>query len=198
MLILILGVSIGAAYGCNDGSNKYVMTEPLALWKHFPILYYFDNSTDKTMSYGITVAFNHFNHVAGYEFYKQTFDPTVSRINISFGNIDGRSNTLAWTHYNTTANIHEITNATIKFDSSENWDILDHGRCNTTIGDTQDIISVAVHEIGHLSGLGHSDGKKQTMYYQNLPGQTLRRTLGLGDIEGFKTAYNLQKHQHQR
>lgn len=186
---MTLGAPVGqSAIGCSDGSNKYTMTDPLALWKHFPVLYHFDNSVPKTLQYGIIVAFNQYNTITEYEFYKQTLDPSLAKINVTMGNIDGTGNTIAWAHYNSTVNIHEIANAVIKFDSSEKWDILTHGQC-VKHGDVQDIISTAVHEIGHLSGLSHSDGDKQTMFYKNAPGQTLRRTLGNGDIEGFKMAY---------
>lgn len=64
------------------------------------------------------------------------------------------------------------------FDDAETW--------STTAGSRRDIETVALHEIGHLLGLGHSDVENAVMY-PYLTGT--RRALHADDIEGIRSLY---------
>jgi hypothetical protein len=52
-----------------------------------------------------------------------------------------------------------------------------------------DIENSATHEVGHLSGLGHSDVEEATMSAATLPGETAKRSLHADDREGIQAIY---------
>ncbi|HET6381176.1 MAG TPA: matrixin family metalloprotease [candidate division Zixibacteria bacterium] len=53
-----------------------------------------------------------------------------------------------------------------------------------------DLANIATHEFGHTYGLGHAqNGRWETMYPFGFTGETLKRTLGPGDIEGIRAHY---------
>lgn len=53
-----------------------------------------------------------------------------------------------------------------------------------------DLANIATHEFGHTYGLGHAeDGRWETMYPFGFTGETLKRTLGPGDIQGAQSIY---------
>ncbi|XP_059669598.1 metalloendoproteinase 3-MMP-like [Cornus florida] len=88
---------------------------------------------------------------------------------------DGPGNTLAhafapqrgWFHY----------------DADENWS-------TNPVNMTQvDLESVAVHEIGHILGLGHSYDRNAIMFPSFSPG-TIKRNLRADDIEGIRALYS--------
>jgi hypothetical protein len=66
---------------------------------------------------------------------------------------DGQGNVLAHTFYPAPPNPEPIA-GDMHFDDSENWGI----------GNNVDVFSVALHELGHALGLGHSDNPNAVMY----------------------------------
>jgi len=54
-----------------------------------------------------------------------------------------------------------------------------------------DYHNIAAHEIGHAAGLSHPDNScsEETMYFQASQGETKKRTLHDGDIDGIKDLY---------
>lgn len=53
-----------------------------------------------------------------------------------------------------------------------------------------DLQNIATHELGHTFGMGHSSsGSCLTMYPSGSLGETQKRTLGDGDINGIKARY---------
>jgi hypothetical protein len=64
----------------------------------------------------------------------------------------------------------------------------------TELGDTSimDLENIAAHEDGHAAGMGHPDDScsEETMYRFSQEGETKRRTLNAGDIDGIKALYN--------
>ncbi|CAI9772021.1 unnamed protein product [Fraxinus pennsylvanica] len=73
------------------------------------------------------------------------------------------------------------TNGRMHFDASEDWIV---GSLPRTI----DIVSVALHEIGHLLGLGHTNIPDAIMY-PNIRYAMVKRTLHQDDIDGIRTLY---------
>jgi hypothetical protein len=52
-----------------------------------------------------------------------------------------------------------------------------------------DVQNIATHEFGHSYGLDHPNGRFETMYAYGFSGETLKRTLGAGDIAGIRARY---------
>ncbi|XP_019185315.1 PREDICTED: metalloendoproteinase 3-MMP-like [Ipomoea nil] len=75
------------------------------------------------------------------------------------------------------------TNGNCHFDADENW--AEFGPPHNGL----DIQSVALHEIGHLLGLDHSENPDAVMYYRFEYGEK-RRVLTTDDKNGLKALYN--------
>lgn len=94
-------------------------------------------------------------------FQKGTVAPGAKNINILFGSrdhgdpyaFDGAGRVLAHTFYPAPPNPEPIA-GDLHFDDDENWNI----------GSDIDLYSVALHELGHALGLGHSDVPNAVMY----------------------------------
>ena len=53
-----------------------------------------------------------------------------------------------------------------------------------------DVANIATHEFGHTYGMDHPSGDRfETMYAYGYTGETLKRTLGNGDISGITALY---------
>lgn len=62
--------------------------------------------------------------------------------------------------------------------------------CYETAGNVYDVGNIAAHEFGHTYGLGHPSGARfETMYAYGYSGETLKRSLGLGDKAGANALY---------
>jgi Matrixin len=103
--------------------------------------------------------------------------------------IDGSGGVLARTTvwYNTATKV--ISKAEIVFDRGDKWFISSKSSCAGIAGSPFDIRNVAVHEIGHAIGLGHASNTKLTMYGSAAQGETLKRSLGIGDQRGIDAIY---------
>lgn len=113
----------------------------------------------------------------------QGTDPTAPQtVNILFATgahgdgypFDGPGGILAHTFYPAPPNPEPIA-GDMHLDDSESWHI----------GANTDVFSVALHELGHSLGLGHSDDPSDVMY----PYYKMVNTLNSGDIGAVQTLY---------
>ncbi|KAK1554123.1 hypothetical protein Q3G72_008123 [Acer saccharum] len=75
------------------------------------------------------------------------------------------------------------------FDSDENWEVEgEQLKLPSRVVTAVDLESVAVHEIGHLLGLGHSTDKESVMYAM-LPTSARKVLLKRDDIAGIQSIY---------
>lgn len=176
---------------CGDGTDEYELNEPCPVWRSVPVLYYLGPTVPLMLQPVAEESFKQYNNTAGFELYKRTDNSTQAKIIITLGPIDVSGSTLARASWNYSPSTLTITKASITFDTSEAWGKLSQESCGST-GNIFDFGNVCVHEVGHLSGLGHAPTDRlQTMYASTSPGKTLGRSLGNGDTKGFKTAYKV-------
>ncbi|MBA0769161.1 hypothetical protein Gotri_017924, partial [Gossypium trilobum] len=71
----------------------------------------------------------------------------------------------------------------LHYDADESW-----STSNTIRQNQFDLESVAIYEIGHILGLGHSEDPNAIMYAFFSPG-TIKRNLGQDDIDGIRALY---------
>lgn len=186
----ILPAGLAARDSCGDGTNEFRHISPLVTWKNLPALYFIDSTVPVGLVQAVVNCFNVWNDTAGFELYRRTSTESTSKIQVSVSPIDAAGGTLARASWSYSTSRNEMTRATIVFDSRERWALLANESCGSN-GDIFDIMNVGVHEVGHISGLSHAPTDRlQTMYASTGPGMTLGRSLGNGDIEGFKQAYN--------
>jgi hypothetical protein len=185
----------GSTDPCGDGSSQYVLKQ--IKWKSFPVSYHISPSAvtsgvDKTAAKQAVVnAFNKIdneNHPGG-TFFTQTSDSSNAKIKVWWATIDGSGEALARTTvwYNSATKV--IAKAEIVFDRGDKWFISSKWSCAGIAGSPFDIQNVAVHEIGHAIGLGHVSNTKLTMYGSAAQGETLKRSLGIGDQYGIRAIY---------
>ncbi|GLU01503.1 hypothetical protein SLE2022_188100 [Rubroshorea leprosula] len=85
---------------------------------------------------------------------------------------------------NTLAHAFPPEDGRFHYDADESW--------STNPGVSEfDLESVAVHEIGHLLGLAHSQDRNATMY-RSIARGTIKRDLAKDDIDGIRALYSNQ------
>ncbi|XP_044492417.1 metalloendoproteinase 2-MMP-like [Mangifera indica] len=72
-------------------------------------------------------------------------------------------------------------------DGAENW-VISGDVTTSTVSSAVDLESVAVHEIGHLLGLGHSSVEEAIMY-PTISARTRKVELASDDVEGIQALY---------
>ncbi|KVD98093.1 Metallopeptidase, catalytic domain-containing protein [Cynara cardunculus var. scolymus] len=129
-------------------------------------------------------AFSQWSSASDYFTFSQVDDVTDADLKVSFErgdhgdghNFDGAGGVLA--------HAFAPTDGRVDFDADENWSD-GPGAVQNAI----DFESVAVHEIGHLLGLSHSDDPDAAMYASISSGVV--KGLNSDDIQGIKVLYGL-------
>jgi Matrixin len=180
---------------CGDGSSQYSLKQ--IKWNSFPVSYYLNanavtSGVDRSAARQALVdAFNWIdkeNH-PNLTFFTRTYDSSNAKIKVWWAAIDGSGGILARTTvwYNTATKV--ISKAEVVFDAGDKWFISSKSSCAGIAGSPFDIQDVATHEIGHAVGLGHVTDTKLTMYGSAAQGETLKRSLGIGDQKGIDAIY---------
>lgn len=139
--------------------------------------------TDNAYRTLIRDAFQSWEDVADIDFV-EVADGNQSDVRLGWDTIDGPFNIVgeaASRGSKTTETLFSITEAEIRFDEGENW-----STTQTAARGEVGLYQVALHEIGHILGLNHTDDPETIMYVSDisdLPGLTA------GDIEGVQAFY---------
>jgi predicted Zn-dependent protease len=181
-----------AGDACGDGSKRSTTLYGGIKWKSFPVPVFIDATNSGLGSAAADAVRNALNtwdsqgHPAT-QFFTETVDQNAAKIKISWEFIDGTGNVLAQAGLIFNTKTKAIVSASIVFDSGDVWSITAEN-CGS-MGTSFDVENVAAHEIGHTIGLGHVDDNKLTMYRFASPGETLKRSLGIGDQRGLERLY---------
>jgi hypothetical protein len=166
------------AYDNENETDTYHFTRGGIRWFDFPVTYRVIGVSESE----VEVAFDEWDH---YDPIENFFSSNNFSVNtVSFSEIDGEGDAIAtaiiWYYpHNKT-----IVGFKIILDEAEPWGIGESGKF--------DIRNVVTHEVGHVVGLDHVNSPKDcwlTMYKYTLPGETSKRTLGLGDRSGIVELY---------
>jgi predicted Zn-dependent protease len=179
---------------CGAGTYAYSYLVSGVKWRTFPVTYaidaansHIDINAAKTAVRKAFGAIDALNQPAG-TFFQETSNYAAAKIKFTWKYIDGLYNKLGYTTFSYRTDTKALTSATVTLDSGDKYFISPTERCGGS-GSLFDIQNIATHEIGHAINLGHVSDKLQSMYPSSLAGETVKRTLGNGDIRGISNLY---------
>lgn len=111
-------------------------------------------------------------------------DASTVELRVGWDAIDGAFGTVGTAQYSgsrTTDPVFSITQAEIRFDTAETWNLN-----KTSGGQDTNFYTVALHEIGHVLGLGHATNRETVMFATQ---QADIIELQAGDITGGQIIY---------
>lgn len=175
-----------------DTLDNYVLSG--GRWPSYDIRFRFMNGTNDitgTTEYDIVrQAFDIWEEATDLNFI-EIADTSTTEIDISWETgdhgdgspFDGTGHTLAHAFFPPPINPHPGIAGDVHFDDAEAWS-------NSGSGQTIDLLSVAIHELGHALGLRHSSEPNAIMY-PTYSGP--KRTLHEDDIRGIRAIYPIYK-----
>jgi len=179
---------------CGAGTYAYSYLVSGVKWRTFPVTFaidaansHIDINAAKTAVRKAFAAIDALNQPAG-TFCQEPLNYAAAKIKFTWKYIDGLYNKLGYTTFSYRTDTKALTSATVTLDSGDKYFISPTERCGGS-GSLFDIQNIATHEIGHAINLGHVSDKLQSMYPSSLAGETLKRTLGNGDIRGISNLY---------
>jgi predicted Zn-dependent protease len=179
---------------CGAGTYAYSYLVSGVKWRTFPVTFaidatnsHIDINAAKTAVRKAFAAIDALNQPAGI-FFQETSNYAAAKIKFTWKYIDGPYNKLGYTTFSYRTDTKALISATVTLDSGDKYFISPTERCGGS-GSLFDIQNIATHEIGHAINLGHVSDKLQSMYPSSLAGETLKRTLGNGDIRGISNLY---------
>lgn len=179
---------------CGDETNAYSFLTSGIRWRTFPVTFAID-PTNSHMD--PTLAKNAI--IKAFGVYDAWINPTLTnfkespsyssaQIKVNWRPMDGQYGQLGLTSYSYRLDTKALTSASISFDSGDKFFVSYSGSCSAS-GSSFDLQNIATHELGHAMNLGHVTDKLLSMYATSYAGETLKRTLGKGDVLGIKTLY---------
>ncbi|KAI3943254.1 hypothetical protein MKW92_032988 [Papaver armeniacum] len=137
----------------------------------------------KTLKAVCSSAFARWAEVTHFTFSEAVHPLNKADIVIGFHRGDHGDRNSFYGHGGTIARAFSPTNGRFHYDAEENWSTY-------PARGTMDLESVALHEIGHLLGLGHSREPNAIMF-PRIPAGFLKRQLYVDDIQGIRALYRL-------
>ncbi|KAI3911589.1 hypothetical protein MKW92_048002 [Papaver armeniacum] len=137
----------------------------------------------KTLKAVCSSAFARWAEVTHFTFSEAVHPLNKADIVIDFHRGDHGDRNSFYGHGGTIARAFSPTNGRFHYDAEENWSTY-------PARGTMDLESVALHEIGHLLGLGHSREPNAIMF-PRIPAGFLKRQLYVDDIQGIRALYRL-------
>ena len=179
---------------CGAGTTAYSYLASGVKWRTFPVTFaidaansHIDINAAKTAVRKAFAAIDALNQPAGL-FFQEISNYAAAKIKFTWKYIDGPFRQLGYTTISYRTDTKALTSATVTLDSGDKYFVSPTERCGGS-GSLFDIQNIATHEIGHAINLGHVSDRLQSMYPSSLAGETLKRTLGNGDIKGISNLY---------
>jgi len=188
------GSQFSASDVCGAGTYAYSYLASGVKWRTFPVTFaidaansHIDINAAKAAVRKAFAAIDALNQPPGV-FFQETSNYAAAKIKFTWKFIDGPFKQLGYTTFSYRTDTKALTSATVTLDSGDKYFVSPTERCGGS-GSLFDVQNIATHEIGHAINLGHVSDKLQSMYPSSFAGETLKRTLGNGDIRGISNLY---------